>query len=73
MNAALQAELRRLSAAEKLDLVVSLWDELAASEERLPIQAWHAAALAEDRARYEANPTEGAPWSAAKPRITHRP
>ena len=69
MNAALASEISRLTPAEKLQLVGELWDDLAASEDRLPIPAWHEKLLAEDQARYEANPTEGSPWSEVKARI----
>ena len=70
MNAALTAEISRLSAAEKLQLVEVLWDELAANEDRLPIPAWHEKALAEDAALYRAHPTDGSTWTEAKARIT---
>ncbi|MFA6961735.1 MAG: addiction module protein [Opitutaceae bacterium] len=63
MNTALASEINRLTPAEKLQLVEELWNDLAASEDRLPIPAWHEKLLAEDQVRYQANPTEGSPWS----------
>jgi putative addiction module component (TIGR02574 family) len=69
MNAALATEIRRLTTAEKLQLVEQLWDEISASEDSLPIPAWHRDALAEDAARYHANPTEGSPWPEVKARV----
>jgi len=66
MHSSLAAEISRLSSAEKLQLVVELWDQLAASEDNLPIPAWHEQALAEDEAGYRANPAEGSSWSDVK-------
>lgn len=69
MNAALTAEIRRLTIVEKLQLVEELWDEIATNEDSLPIPDWHRAILAEDQARYQANPTEGSPWPEVKARL----
>lgn len=69
MNPALAIEIGRLTPAEKLKLVEELWDDLAASEEQLPIPEWHRQALAEDEARYRANPEEGSPWPEVKARL----
>ncbi len=69
MNTALASEISRLTPAEKLQLVEELWDDLAANEDRLPIPAWHEKLLAEDQARYQANPTEGGSWPEVKARI----
>jgi len=69
MNAVLATEISRLTPAEKLQLVEELWDDLAASEDRLPIPAWHEELLREDQVRYEANPTEGSSWAEVKARI----
>lgn len=70
MNAALNAEISRLSPTEKLQLVEELWDTLAANPDQLTIPAWHAKLLDEDQALYRANPTEGSSWSEVKARIT---
>jgi len=70
MNAALNAEISRLSRTEKLQLVEELWDNLAANPDQLAIPAWHAKLLAEDQALYRANPTEGSGWAEVKSRIT---
>ena len=69
MNAALASEIRRLTPAEKLQLVGELWDDLTASEDRLPIPMWHEELLAEDQARYAAIPAEGSSWAEVKARI----
>lgn len=73
MNAALATEIGRLSSAEKLQLVEELWDEIAANEDQLLIPDWHQFILAEDQARYQANPTEGAPWPEVKARLVPKP
>jgi putative addiction module component (TIGR02574 family) len=73
MHSSLAAEISRLSPAEKLQLVVELWDQLAASEDNLPIPAWHEQALAEDEAAYRANPAAGSTWSDVRKRITGQP
>ncbi len=69
MNAALASEIRRLTPAEKLQLVGELWDDLTANEDRLPIPTWHEELLAEDQARYAANPAEGSSWAEVNARI----
>ena len=69
MNAVLATEISRLTPGEKLQLVEELWDEIAASEDQLPIPDWHRSVLNEDQARYEANPTEGSPWPEVKARL----
>jgi putative addiction module component (TIGR02574 family) len=73
MNATLASEISRLTPAEKLQLVEELWDEIAKSEDQLPIPEWHRQILAEDEARYQANPTAGAPWAEVKARLFRRP
>jgi putative addiction module component (TIGR02574 family) len=72
MNATLATEIRRLTTVEKLQLVEELWDEIAASEDSLPVPDWHRDALAEDQARYQANPTEGSPWPEVKARLLRK-
>jgi putative addiction module component (TIGR02574 family) len=69
MNAALAAEIGRLSPLEKFQLAEELWDELATSGEPLPIPVSHEKILAEDQALYRANPTEGSSWADVKARI----
>jgi putative addiction module component (TIGR02574 family) len=73
MNSSLATEIRRLTPAEKFQLVEQLWDELAANEDQLPIPEGHRQALAEDQARYQANPTEGSPWAEVKARVLRQP
>ncbi len=70
MNAALITEINRLTPAERLKLVEELWDALAANPDQLPVPPWHAQALDEARATYEANPDAGSSWPEVKTRIT---
>ena len=72
MNAALATEISRLTLAEKLQLVEELWDDIAASEDALPIPDWHKQILNEDEARYQANPNEGLPWPEVKARLLRK-
>ncbi|HEX2855031.1 MAG TPA: addiction module protein [Opitutaceae bacterium] len=73
MNPALATEISRLTPTEKLQLAEELWDEIAANEDRLSIPDWHRQILAEDEARYQANPTEGASWPEVKARLLRKP
>lgn len=72
MNAALAAEISRLTTAEKLQLVQDLWDEIATSEDQLPIPDWHRRVLEEEDASYRANPFDGAPWPEVQARLLRR-
>lgn len=73
MNAALASELRQLKPLEKLRLVEELWDEIASSEDQLPIPEWHSQVLAEDAVHYQNNANEGAPWPEVKARLQRKP
>ena len=73
MNAALNAEIGRLTPAEKLQLVEALWTDLATNPEQIPIPDWHARLLDEDQAAYRANPPQGSTWSEVKARILRPP
>jgi putative addiction module component (TIGR02574 family) len=70
MNAALAAEIARLSPAEKLLLVEELWNEIARDSNAMEPPAWHDQALGEDAERYTADPSRGDTWENAKRRIT---
>ena len=72
MNAALASEIRRLTPVEKLQLVEERWNDLAGGKDPLPVPEWHRQVLAEDEARYQANPIEGSPWPEVKARVTRR-
>lgn len=70
MNPAIAAEIERLSPAEKLLLVESLWDSLAKESTDVEPPKWHDQVLAEDARRYEADPSRGDSWDVVKRRIT---
>ncbi|MDP1579621.1 MAG: addiction module protein [Candidatus Didemnitutus sp.] len=70
MNAALAAELERLSPAEKLLLVEELWNQIARDSNAVEPPAWHDDALAEDAQRYAADSSRGDTWENVKRRIT---
>jgi len=70
MNPAIAAEIERLSPAEKLLLVESLWDSIAKESTEIEPPKWHDQILAEDAKRYAADPSRGDSWEVVKRRIT---
>ncbi len=65
---------RRLSIAERLQLVEDIWDGIAADAdaESLPLTDEEKAMLDERLAELEANPGDGAPWPEVRARIINR-
>jgi putative addiction module component (TIGR02574 family) len=61
--------LDHLSLPQKLQLVESLWDQIAESQETLPVPEWQKEELDRRNERYESNPSSGVPWEEAKRRI----
>jgi putative addiction module component (TIGR02574 family) len=59
-------------AAEKLQLVEDLWDEIAATPAALPVLDWHKQELARRKAEYLQNPAIGNSWEDVKTRISQR-
>ncbi len=55
-------QLRRLSLAERLQLVEDLWDTIAAEADSLPVPASHREQLALRRAAHRSNPSAVIPW-----------
>lgn len=74
-NAALRDELRKLSLAERLELVEELWDSIAADCERepFPLSDEQRADLERRLAEADADPAGGAPWDEVRERIRSRP
>lgn len=72
MNPALAAEISRLTADEKLQLVQELWDEIAATDDHLSIPDWHRRSLEKADACYRANPNDGSPWPEVLARLRQR-
>ncbi len=65
---------RRLTIAERLQLVEDIWDSIAADadETSLPVSDEEKAMLDERLADLEANPGDGAPWPEVRARIINR-
>lgn len=61
-----------LNPSEKLQLVEDLWDDLAATPEAVPVQAWQKKELARRKANLKKNPASGLDWEVVKTRIRRR-
>lgn len=61
-----------LNSAEKLQLVMDLWDDLAANPENVPVHDWQLEELARRAAKFEQNPDSGISWEEVKRRIRKR-
>ncbi len=74
-KADLRDELRKLSLAERLELVEQIWDSIAAEYERDPILLTdeQRADLERRLAEADADPAGGAPWEDVLERIRQRP
>jgi putative addiction module component (TIGR02574 family) len=58
-----------LSPSEKLQLVEDLWDDLAATQESIPVQDWQKEELDKRKADLVKNPTSALKWEDVKRRI----
>ena len=61
--------LSRLSVAQKLDLMESLWADLTRDEKKLKSPAWHETVLKDRGEAYAAGKITGSDWEQAKKRI----
>jgi putative addiction module component (TIGR02574 family) len=61
-----------LSAAEKLQLVEDLWDDLAATPSGVPVHDWQREELARRKANLTSNPASGLSWQEVKRRARSR-
>jgi putative addiction module component (TIGR02574 family) len=61
-----------LSAAEKLQLVQDLWDDLAANPANVPVEDWQIEELDRRKANLERNPASALTWDEVKKRIRER-
>ncbi len=59
----------RLSLAQKLDLMETLWADLSRDEGKLESPAWHGVVLKEREEAYVAGKLKAADWEQAKKRI----
>ncbi len=62
-------DIKQLSVAERLDLIVALWDSIPNSLEELPIPEWHREELERRLADADANPNAGIPWEEVRERL----
>lgn len=51
-----------LSVDDQIDYVESLWDRIAAQQDRAPVPPWHRELLAERLAEHRREPDAGRPW-----------
>ncbi len=58
--------INELSAAEKLQLVEDLWDNLAANPESVPVQDWQIQELDRRKANLKKNPSSALQWDDIK-------
>jgi putative addiction module component (TIGR02574 family) len=61
-----------LSAAEKLQLVEDLWDDLAVTPSEIPVHDWQREELARRKANLTSNPASGLSWDEVKRRARSR-
>jgi putative addiction module component (TIGR02574 family) len=61
-----------LSLDEKLDYVQSLWDQLSAKPDDIPVPDWHRQILDERLAADQANPQEARSWEAIRDGLLQR-
>lgn len=61
-----------LSAAEKLQLVEDLWDDLAASPSDVPVHDWQKKELARRKANLKSRPASALSWDDVKARVRSR-
>ncbi len=62
MASSLLDEIRKLSLAERIQLVEDVWDSIAAEGEELPIPESHRAELARRREEHRRSPEDVVPW-----------
>ena len=61
-----------LSAAEKLQLVEDLWDDLAADPAAVPVHDWQKEEFARRKANLRRNPVSATDWESVKRRVRLR-
>ena len=66
------AELRKLPPTEKLKIIETLWDDLAADEAAFPSPAWHEEELKKTEAEFAAGRIEIVDWQEAKRELRKR-
>lgn len=61
-----------LSMDEQVEYVQSLWDRIAANEERVPVPEWHRELIRERLAELEADPDASREWRAARTHLARQ-
>lgn len=61
-----------LTPAEKLQLVMDLWDDLASKPESIPLQDWELEEIRRREVNLRAHPETGVPWEEALQRIRQK-
>jgi putative addiction module component (TIGR02574 family) len=62
MSSSLLDEIRKLSLAERIQLVEDVWDSIAAAVEEFPVPDSHREELARRREEHRQNPGDVVPW-----------
>ncbi|MBP6506222.1 MAG: addiction module protein [Opitutaceae bacterium] len=66
------AELRKLSPAEKLEIIETLWSDLAAADESFPSPVWHETELRKTETEFANGQVEAIDWETAKLELKKR-
>ena len=69
MAAPLLEEIRKLSIAERLELVEDVWDSIAAEADALPVPESHRRALARRRQEHRDHPEDVIPWEEVRKQL----
>ena len=69
MAAPLLEEIRKLSVAERLELVEDVWDSIAAEADALPVPESHRRALARRRQEHRDHPEDVIPWEEVRAQL----
>ena len=66
------AELRKLPASEKLEIIEQLWGEFASGQQDYPSPAWHRRALEQTENDFKSGDLKSMPWTEAKAELQRR-
>ena len=67
-----ELSLSKLSFAQKLDLMETLWEELTRNEKKFESPAWHEAVLKDREEAFAVGKTTASDWEQAKKRINKK-
>lgn len=65
-------ELRQLPSAEKIKIIETLWSDLLANEDDIPVPFWHEAELRKTEADYQSGRISSIAWEDAKKSLRDR-